>query len=80
MQISTAALTGWRLKAGFSMRELARRAGTSPSYISNLERGQRSPSEAMTLRLAAALNIAPADLYFGPCPLCGSVEVEAVAT
>jgi transcriptional regulator with XRE-family HTH domain len=71
MQINRAALTAWRLKAGFSMRELARQVGTSASYISNIEHGHRSPSEAMTTRLADALGIVPADLYPTSCPLCG---------
>ena len=43
-----------RARAGFSQRELARRAGTSQSVIARIERGQTSPSHRTLDRLLAA--------------------------
>lgn len=34
-----------RAAMGLSLRELGRRAGTTPGYLSQVERGKRDPSE-----------------------------------
>jgi transcriptional regulator with XRE-family HTH domain len=41
---------------------LAKAAETDKAYLSGLERGMRNPSWAFIIRLAAALQIAPAEL------------------
>ena len=52
-------LQQYRLAAGFSQEELAKRSGLSRRGISDLERGERrSPHPATVHRLAAALNLA----------------------
>lgn len=44
-----------RQRAGVSQRALARRAGTSQSWISDVERGRVSPTEATLRRLLLCL-------------------------
>lgn len=45
---------------GFSLRQVARRIGIEPSYLSKIERGQVAPpSEATTVRLAKELGEDP---------------------
>lgn len=58
---------GRKLKAarearGLSLAALAAAAGVSPSYLSEVEHGRKSPSLLVLRRLAAALNLEPADL------------------
>jgi transcriptional regulator with XRE-family HTH domain len=43
-----------RLRAGLTQEELAHRAGVDRSYISQLERGLKSPTVDMLLRLCRA--------------------------
>ena len=52
-----------RQHARLSLRELARRAGVSNPYLSQLERGLRRPSAEMLQRLAAALELSAETLY-----------------
>ncbi len=53
-----------REKAGLSQSELARRVGTYPSYVNNLESGQRKGLRVGTLApMAAALGVHPALLF-----------------
>lgn len=51
-----------RLQRGLSQEELALDAGMKRSYLSDLERGTRSPSVRALGRLAEALEVPPADL------------------
>ncbi|BCV23812.1 helix-turn-helix domain-containing protein [Gelria sp. Kuro-4] len=58
---------GRKLKAarearGLSLSALAAAARVSSSYLSEVEHGRKSPSLPVLRRLAAALNLAPADL------------------
>lgn len=46
-----------RLAMGYSQNRVARAAGCDHSHISRLETGQRQPSRAVVLRLAAALGL-----------------------
>ena len=48
-----------RLRRKFSQEALAAKAGLSVSYISMLERGQRSPALETIELLAKALGVAP---------------------
>ena len=45
-----------RLEAGLSQESLAHAAEMSPRYLSDLERGRKSPSVRMLKRLADALS------------------------
>jgi transcriptional regulator with XRE-family HTH domain len=60
-----------RKAAGFSLRILAARSGISPSMISDIERGTKSPSVSTVVRLARALGVTAAALVdgdTGPAP------------
>ena len=50
-------LAGYRLKAGMTQRELARRVGMTQSVVSEYERGKRTMTEKAAMRFAAALGI-----------------------
>lgn len=51
-------LTSARQAAGLSLRELARRAGTSHATLLAYEKGQKMPSVATFLRIVEAANFA----------------------
>lgn len=51
------ALKRLREAHGLSRRELARRAGLNATYVSMLERGERSPSDETLAKLAAGLGL-----------------------
>jgi transcriptional regulator with XRE-family HTH domain len=53
----------FRIAAGYSIRDLARRADVSNSYIQKIESGQSDPSLAVLQRVAGALNVHPVDLF-----------------
>ena len=50
------ALRVTRERTGFSAAELAKRAGMSPGYLSDLENGNRWPNAKTIKKLAVALN------------------------
>ena len=54
-----------REAAGFSLRVLAGRSGISPSMISDIERGTKSPTVTTVVRLAQALGVSAAALIDG---------------
>jgi len=51
-----------RDKAALSLRELARKAGISSPFLSDIELGRRFPSGEILAKLAAALNVSLKDL------------------
>lgn len=51
-----------RLRAGLHGRECARRAGVSPGYLVNLEKGRRLPSRTMVHRLHTVLSFTEPEL------------------
>jgi transcriptional regulator with XRE-family HTH domain len=51
--------------AGFSLRLLATRSGISPSMISAIERGAKSPTVTTVVRLAQALGVSASALIDG---------------
>ena len=60
-----------REAAGLSLRRLAARSGISPSMISDIERGTKSPTVVTVARLAQALGVSVAALVdggTGPAP------------
>ena len=52
-----------RTRQGFSVRALAARAGCSPSFISQVEHGQASPSISSLERLVPALGMTQGDFF-----------------
>jgi len=51
-----------RVAAGFTQEELAAKAGISREYVNYLERGKRSPTIPMFLKVCAALKVYAPDL------------------
>lgn len=64
-----------RRDQGLTQAELAERAGTSQSGISQLEAGLRNPSYEMIMKVAAGLGVTPCYL-FGADPVDLSAEEE----
>jgi len=56
-------LRGLREKRGLSVRTLAANAGFSPSFISQVENGQASPSIASLEKIASCLDITLAEFF-----------------
>jgi transcriptional regulator with XRE-family HTH domain len=57
-----------RTGQGISVRALAARAGCSPSFISQVERGQASPSISSLERLVQALGMSLGDFFHAATP------------
>ena len=55
-------LRGLRTKRGETLAETAERAGISPQYLSEIERGRKEPSSEMIAALTGALDTTLADL------------------
>lgn len=58
-----ARLKSVRLQAGMSLRELARQAEVSPSFISQIENGKSQPSVTSLYTLARLLNVSIDELF-----------------
>jgi transcriptional regulator with XRE-family HTH domain len=52
-----------RLKAGLTLRELARQANVSPSFISQIENGKSQPSVATLYSFSQLLNVSVDELF-----------------
>lgn len=52
-----------RLATGLTLRELARRLGVSPSFLSQVENGKSQPSVATLYAIARLLNVSIDDLF-----------------
>lgn len=50
--------------AGFTYRELARRANSNPTSISLLTKGERNPSPELAVNICKALNCNFGDIFF----------------
>ena len=50
--------------AGFTCRELARRANSNPTSISLLTKGERNPSPELAVNICKALNCNFDDIFF----------------
>jgi transcriptional regulator with XRE-family HTH domain len=72
MPISTTTLRHLCGERSLRASDLAKLAGLSPSYLSEILSGRRQPSPVVTKALADALNVTVTDLS-GPivCPNCG---------
>ena len=53
----------WRERRGYSVRELAERAGVGFVTVSRIENDRMSPTVAMLEKLAAALRISVRDFF-----------------
>ena len=62
-------IRGLRQGRGFTLRELAERAGVTESFLSQVEREVTSPSIASVQRIARALDLGIADLFVDEPPL-----------
>jgi len=58
-------LRGIRRDRGRTLTETARRAGVSPQYLSEMERGLKEPSSEMIAAVAGALDASLVDLTLG---------------
>jgi transcriptional regulator with XRE-family HTH domain len=58
-------LRALRTDRGETLAQTAERAGISPQYLSEVERGRKEPSSEMIAALAGALDITVADLMAG---------------
>jgi transcriptional regulator with XRE-family HTH domain len=61
-QVLGSRLRALRTKHGETLAETAERAGVSPQYLSEIERGRKEPSSEMIAALAGALDTTLADL------------------
>lgn len=52
----------YREKAGLTQEQLSEKAGISPDYLSEIERGKKMPSMKRLFKIAAALNRMPYEL------------------
>lgn len=57
------AIRAIRDRRGVSQESLALRCGLDRTYISGIERGTRNPSLTNILKIAAALDVRPAELF-----------------
>lgn len=66
MQITNArigeVIANLRRERGFSQEELAEKAGIHRTYVSQLERGLKSPTLAILIKIADALGINCSDI------------------
>lgn len=62
-----------RLARGLSLRRFAARTGFSPSFVSQVENGQASPSVASLERFARALGLGLGDLFQSELSVRGQV-------
>ena len=53
----------FRLEAGLSQEELADRSGLHRNYVGGIERGERNVGVLAFIRLAAALDTTPSELF-----------------
>jgi len=59
-------LREWRDRRGYSVRELAKRAGVAYVTVSRIENGHMSPTVEMLEKLARALKVHVIELFPAP--------------
>lgn len=70
-----------RKRKGISVRELARRAGLTPSHLSKIERGMANPSVGALWTISDELGIPIAELFSGEASVPGqSSDTDDVAS
>lgn len=77
MNVDPATIRRLRERRGWQQKDLARAAGLSKPYISQLESGARQPSAVVAKALTRALGVTIDELAERPviCPSCGTVFV-----
>ncbi|MCL1869198.1 MAG: helix-turn-helix transcriptional regulator [Promicromonosporaceae bacterium] len=65
-------LRGLRHRKGSTLGDVARRAGVSPQYLSEIERGVKEPSSEMIAAVAGALDVTLVDLTLGVAGALGA--------
>src|SRR5688572_19620355 len=60
------ALRSWRMAKGWTLEEVAARAGLAPNYVGAIEVDRREPTLSAILAFAKALGITPAELLGPP--------------
>jgi transcriptional regulator with XRE-family HTH domain len=80
-QVLGSRLRALRAERGETLAETAERAGVSPQYLSEVERGRKEPSSEMIAALAGALDTTLADLTADVTEdlRCSQRELRAVA-
>ena len=63
--------TAFRVHSGLTLRELAKRAGLSPGYLPQIERGVKPGSVAVLTRIASELGTTIDALLVGEESDCG---------
>jgi len=58
-------LSAERTKQGLTRKSLAKKANTSPDYLAQLERGNKTPSVNTLMKILRALNITADSLLYG---------------
>lgn len=61
--INLEALRDFREKEGLSVRQLAKKAGVSFSYLAQIERGEKVPSPVVAKRLADAMGVSMGSFF-----------------
>ncbi len=61
-----ARLRAVRLRSGHSLREIARRLGVSPSFVSQMENGKSQPSVATLYAVSQLLDVSIDELFAAP--------------
>jgi transcriptional regulator with XRE-family HTH domain len=74
-QVAGAILRDRRLVQGRTLQQVATRAGVSPQYLSEIERGRKEPSSEMLASICGALGIGLADLLSAGTQLLGGASV-----
>lgn len=67
-----------RVQKGISVRNLARQTGFSPSFVSQLENGQVSPSISSMEKIAAVLGVTLGEFFVAAADAEGGLVVRAV--
>lgn len=68
-----------RHRRGQTLGDVAARAGVSPQYLSEIERGIKEPSSEMIAAIAGALEVTLMDLTLGVATDLSGVHVEVPA-
>ncbi|MFI6511567.1 helix-turn-helix domain-containing protein [Streptosporangium sp. NPDC050855] len=73
-------LRGLRHERGEKLSETARRAGVSPQYLSEIERGVKEPSSEMIAAVAGALDVTLVDLTLAVAESLRSAQGSGTST
>lgn len=65
LKVFSGTLHDLREKRGISQQRLSELAGLNRNYVSDVERGRRNPCLNNIVKLAEALDVAPAELFRG---------------